>query len=746
MKKIFRVGMTAMLVLSMLTLSISVVPQEADAAVANWQTGASIQSRFAQDFGSDSFKQSVTNLKNNGANFVTLIIPYYQSNGASSDIQPGWNTPSDESLIAAINYIHSQGMKVMLKPHIDSYDGSWRAYISPWDRNAWFANYATILNHLADIGAQTGVEQICVGAELISLATYTSNGDNTQRWQNLIAGVRSRFGGALTYSANWGSGDFADEKAHIGFWPQLDYIGISAYFNLYGNNDVGSLKNAWDGYNWSQIKPLADQHGKPILFTEIGYRSVSGAHNEPWNYSMGGGYDPQEQVHAYAALFDYWNNHNYMVGVHIWDWSSDPAAGGNGNTDYTPQNKPAEATIKQWFTGSASPTPPTSTTTPPTGTSTPPTGNTSVNGSFTVSGDVSPNPGVVNQSMTLSPTVAISGTASNVIVDVEVYNSSNTQVFQKFFEGESFTTNQSKNYSIPWTPTNTGTYKMTVGVFNNNWTQNYIWNEVKTFNVNQTGTTPPATTTPTTTPPTNSGNPSTATYSASATMNPNPGVVNQSTTVTPSITANTDLSGILVDAEIYNSSGTRVFQQFFENQSFTSNTAKNFNLAWTPATSGNHTLKLGLFSNTWSQNYYWNDAVTTLPVNTSGTNNPPPPATTTPTTTPPTNPPTNPNQPTGTYNTNIWWPTDGASVSGVLPFKAMLEGLDVSQYQMYWQVDGGTLNEMFNSSQDYPHKESLVDVSGWTWQGSGNYLLNFVSKNSSGATLSTKSVNIKVTH
>src|SRR4051812_38450332 len=77
---------------------------------------------------------------------------------------------------------------------------------------------------------------------------------------------------------------------------------------------------------------------------------------------------------------------------------------------------------------------------------------------------------------------------------------------------------------------------------------------------------------------------------------------------------------------------------------------------------------------------------------------------------------------------NIWWPTNGAHVKDVQPFKAMISGMDVNQYTMYWQVDGGQLNLMNNNYTDYQHKEATVDLSGWNWHGSGPYVVNFVAK------------------
>src|SRR5947208_3149974 len=32
----------------------------------------------------------------------------------------------------------------------------------------------------------------------------------------------------------------------------------------------------------------------------------------------------------------------------------------------------------------------------------------------------------------------------------------------------------------------------------------------------------------------------------------------------------------------------------------------------------------------------------------------------------------------------VWWPTEGAHMQGTQPFKAMVQGLDVSNYDMSW--------------------------------------------------------------
>ncbi len=76
----------------------------------------------------------------------------------------------------------------------------------------------------------------------------------------------------------------------------------------------------------------------------------------------------------------------------------------------------------------------------------------------------------------------------------------------------------------------------------------------------------------------------------------------------------------------------------------------------------------------------------------------------------------------------VWWPTSGAHLQGVQPFKAVVTGLDASQYDMLWEVDGGKWNVMDTSSVGYPHKEASVDVTAWNWHGNGPYSINFIAR------------------
>jgi hypothetical protein len=296
---------------------------------------------------------SLNALKSTGANYVEVIVAQFLSNSTSNAIFPDPNqTPTDASVIDAINDIHARGMGVLLKPVLCCEDGQGQAAIAPTNPAAWFASYATFINHYAQIGQNNGVELFCVGCELSKLDTSTYDAN----WRTVISGVRAIYNGPLTYAANWDDG-----YARISFWGALDYAGIDAYFPL-SNAQTPSVTNlvaAWSSYYWSssnggdnqthnwlqEIETWQATVHKPVIFTEIGYRSIDYAGKAPW-YSKGTGvYNANGQANSYEAALQVFANKPWFVGMFWWVWYSNPKAGGAGDTYYTPQNKPAQSVL-----------------------------------------------------------------------------------------------------------------------------------------------------------------------------------------------------------------------------------------------------------------------------------------------------------------------------------------------------------------------------------------------------------------
>ncbi|MDP2935877.1 MAG: hypothetical protein Q8O86_05240 [Dehalococcoidia bacterium] len=131
---------------------------------------------------------------------------------------------------------------MMLKPHPDPIDdpGAWRGMIGQGftsDREwaAWFASYKAFILRYADLAQAHGVEQFCVGAELLATVQRETE------WREVIALVRDRYKGPLTFAA-----DIDREVAKITWWDTLDFIGVDAYPSLTEKNNpsLAELKEA----------------------------------------------------------------------------------------------------------------------------------------------------------------------------------------------------------------------------------------------------------------------------------------------------------------------------------------------------------------------------------------------------------------------------------------------------------------------------------------------------------------------
>ena len=285
------------------------------------------------------------------ANWAAVMLTWYQPSITATAMAPSaTQTPTDAAVTQAIQELHSKGIKVMLKPHVDVNDAasSWRGNINPSDPGAWFANYTHFIVKYAQMADSLGVEMLCIGTELKTV----SGAANQARWYAVIDAIRAVYKGNLTYAANATSP--GDEFTSVSFWDHLDLIGLDGYFALTNQSDptLAQLVAAWRGNAnhvdlVATITNFANAHQKPIIFTEIGYKSSAGANTEPWNYSHAGAYDPTEQRNCVDAAFTVWSaSSSWMKGFFWWDWPV-PAPSAT-DTDYNPRGKPAADVLRAW--------------------------------------------------------------------------------------------------------------------------------------------------------------------------------------------------------------------------------------------------------------------------------------------------------------------------------------------------------------------------------------------------------------
>jgi hypothetical protein len=139
----------------------------------------------------------------------------------------------------------------------------------------------------------------------------------------------------------------------VGFWDAVDIIGVDAYFPLAENatSDVDELVAAWTPIR-DRLAATSHRYGKPVLFTEVGYRSQAGAATEPYAYDRPGPPDEREQAAAYLATLRVFTGQPWWAGAHWWMWAELPSAdlpSGTAATSYSPRGKLAESVLREYW-------------------------------------------------------------------------------------------------------------------------------------------------------------------------------------------------------------------------------------------------------------------------------------------------------------------------------------------------------------------------------------------------------------
>jgi hypothetical protein len=222
------------------------------------------------------------------------------------------------------------GIKTLLKPHVWVRHGAWQGDIAmttdaDWER--WFASYEAFILHYAALAEANGFEALAVGTELAKASRRTSD------WKRVIAEVRKVYHGKLTYCANWN-----DEVEATGFWDDLDFIGVQAYYPLATIDDPSKadIEAAWAPIV-KKLEALGRRTGKPVVFTEVGFKSHAGSLKQPWVWDTDGTVDFPLQRDAFAALFETFWGKPWFGGTFVWKWHPSARELARAERDFTHQ-------------------------------------------------------------------------------------------------------------------------------------------------------------------------------------------------------------------------------------------------------------------------------------------------------------------------------------------------------------------------------------------------------------------------
>lgn len=295
------------------------------------------------------YLDSVDQIAKLGANSLIVVTPMFQVLVDSNEIRylPK-KCASDEQLIAILQHAKKRNLHTTLLPIVlieEPGDKDWRGVIEPSDWDAWWKSYDNFLDRFIKIAVAADVDLLSIGSELNTTEKQIG------RWTRIAKYVRQRFGGKITYSANWDRYD----KAQL--WPLVDVMSVSSYFELSRDDEnapLEKLREAWIKER-DLLLQVANQFDRPIMLSEVGYPSLSSAAAFPWNYVAEDGEqaDHSAQARCYAAFFAAWTEvvsdpHNNAIGFHCYHW--DPYhSGDSSDTGYGIKGKPALKIIRKGF-------------------------------------------------------------------------------------------------------------------------------------------------------------------------------------------------------------------------------------------------------------------------------------------------------------------------------------------------------------------------------------------------------------
>lgn len=330
---------------------------------SDFQKGMALGAWRAGHYDTVGAELSLENLLPTGTNWIQLVVDGIQSSLSSTTIdRTSARTNTDADLAHIIQMAHSRGLRVMLKPLVSFPDDSSLDHVQigttftseeQWRR--WFQAYEEFIGHYAELSERNGVEILVVGHELVGT---THRKDD---WLRIIRSVRQRYHGQLTYGSLlyglYGQANPPSDVTKIEWWDALDYIGIQVWPGLTTNNDptVEELKRAWVETGFvAQFEEVSRRLNKPVIFTEIGYRSMDGNAKTPGVWKTKGTVDLQEQADLYQAVFEVFWGKPWLAGIYWWQWHVVPdfpagTAGGPNDDGTSPYEKPAEEVLRSYY-------------------------------------------------------------------------------------------------------------------------------------------------------------------------------------------------------------------------------------------------------------------------------------------------------------------------------------------------------------------------------------------------------------
>jgi len=287
--------------------------------------------------------QNFRSAKDNSRCTWVSLMPFGFCKANENTVQFGnkqqWEGERSDGIKKYIDSAKACGLKIMLKPQIwfpNSFSGDFKCSTNE-DWKVFEDSYWKYIKVFAEIAEKKKVDLFCVGTELRRFIA-----ERPVFWEAMIDSIREYYSGQLTYASNW------DNYQEIPFWNRLDLIGIDAYFPL-ADGPTATKHELKESFRSLAVElegfSINADHQK-IIFTEYGWRSSTGDLRKPWQSNTNHNVDLMIQKVIYEAFFEELWDESWFKGGFIWKWFPDhESSGGELDSRFTPQNKPAQKVI-----------------------------------------------------------------------------------------------------------------------------------------------------------------------------------------------------------------------------------------------------------------------------------------------------------------------------------------------------------------------------------------------------------------
>lgn len=296
-------------------------------------------------YGSELAHQSLEKIQSIGGNAISLI-PYTGTREKNQPHPFGFSTgaggENDASLVHAFHAAQRMGMKVMLKPQV-YVRGGWPGDVEMENEADWqkfFDYYRRWIRHYAMLAEIHEMDIFCVGVEFLKATT-----SHPEEWRELIRDIRRIYHGPVTYAANWG-----EEFDKLAFADELDFVGIDCYYPLSSKNKP-SKNDLKAGFQKAleNIEKNAKKFNKPVVLTEVGFRSIETPWQHPHAEAGDIPYHEPAQALCYEIVLEGIQKQSWCMGLYWWKWPSFMDYSQRNATSFTPCGKEAEEVLRKYY-------------------------------------------------------------------------------------------------------------------------------------------------------------------------------------------------------------------------------------------------------------------------------------------------------------------------------------------------------------------------------------------------------------